>query len=313
MKKVHTNDMVAHLWANQSQVEAKNAQGNFYFQGDTIYSYGRHFPIARHVNTKHGHVILFTTRRYSVTTAKHITIVRHAIPRNMEVLEVLFPSDYYDHGRNLKAMEETLAATLTTAAKARTQFEYLWSTALATVAQHTRYREVFELTAEVKALSIPEDWKERARVKLKEEAEERKKARAKKEAAEAIRRQHDYDNMMAWIEGAELPHDGTSYAFPEIRIRLKDAETVETSRGAEIPLSHARKLWDWVHLIYIGDREPYSHNGHALHAGAFVVNFITKEGTLKAGCHTLKYDAMKDFAVKMNWPMPVAGQTTLEF
>jgi hypothetical protein len=66
-RHVYSHDMVAHLWAHQSQDSARTANGNFFFTGDTIYSYGHHFPIARHV----GGVVLFTTRGYSVTTAGH--------------------------------------------------------------------------------------------------------------------------------------------------------------------------------------------------------------------------------------------------
>jgi hypothetical protein len=44
IRHVHPTDMVAHLWAHQSQDSARNG-GNFYFEGDTLYSYGAHFPL----------------------------------------------------------------------------------------------------------------------------------------------------------------------------------------------------------------------------------------------------------------------------
>ena len=34
------NSMVAHLWANESQESANGS--NFYFEGQSIYSYGHH-------------------------------------------------------------------------------------------------------------------------------------------------------------------------------------------------------------------------------------------------------------------------------
>ena len=71
--------MVAHLWANKAQPCARVATGNFYFDGDTIYSYGSHFPIARHVKGKGGtSAVLFTTKGYSATTAQHKAIVASA-------------------------------------------------------------------------------------------------------------------------------------------------------------------------------------------------------------------------------------------
>ena len=51
-RTVHPADMVAHLWAHKSQDFARNPGHNFYFHGDTIYSYGSHFPVARHVENK---------------------------------------------------------------------------------------------------------------------------------------------------------------------------------------------------------------------------------------------------------------------
>ena len=64
----HTGE-IPHLWAHRTQDEARNRQGNLYFTGDTIYSYGSHFPIARHVSSETGErAILFTTGTHSVTT-----------------------------------------------------------------------------------------------------------------------------------------------------------------------------------------------------------------------------------------------------
>ena len=77
-KQVHPVDMVAHLWAHKSQ-DAAHCPGNkFYFSGDTIYSYGSHFPIARHVTNKRGSAVLLTTRGYSATTAGHKAVVARA-------------------------------------------------------------------------------------------------------------------------------------------------------------------------------------------------------------------------------------------
>ena len=72
MRTVYPNDMVAHLWAHQSQSEARSGNGNLYFEGPTIYSYGSHFPIARHITNHRGErAVLFTTQDYSITTSGH--------------------------------------------------------------------------------------------------------------------------------------------------------------------------------------------------------------------------------------------------
>jgi hypothetical protein len=92
MKTVFKSSMVAHIWANQSQREARNGGNTFYFTGDTIYSYGSHFPIARHVSRNGRRAILFTTRSYSVSTSRHISHTRRAISQADTVFNVPDPT-----------------------------------------------------------------------------------------------------------------------------------------------------------------------------------------------------------------------------
>ena len=64
-KHVFDTGEIPHLWAHRTQDDARNRQGNLYFTGDTIYSYGSHFPIARHVVNEAGErAVLFTTATY---------------------------------------------------------------------------------------------------------------------------------------------------------------------------------------------------------------------------------------------------------
>src|SRR5258708_13051749 len=88
-KHVFATSEIPHLWAHRTQDEARNRQGNLYFTGDTIYSYGSHFPIARHVTNDAGvRSVLFTTATYSVTTSSHCSAVRSAIPSGIRVFHV---------------------------------------------------------------------------------------------------------------------------------------------------------------------------------------------------------------------------------
>ena len=69
-----TNSEIAHIWANE--LTYKGQQGNLFFQGKTVYSYGYHFAIAKHIDYK---TVLITTRGYSNSTSKHIQLVKQAI------------------------------------------------------------------------------------------------------------------------------------------------------------------------------------------------------------------------------------------
>lgn len=66
-----TNQEVADAWAMGYSAKSSN----MFTDGETIYSYGYHFPIAKKVN---GYV-LFNHTRYSVTTSKHQCHVRRAM------------------------------------------------------------------------------------------------------------------------------------------------------------------------------------------------------------------------------------------
>ena len=66
-----TNQEVADAWAMGYSAESNN----MFTDGETIWSYGYHFPIA---TRKNGHV-LFNHTRYSTTTSKHQSHVRRAM------------------------------------------------------------------------------------------------------------------------------------------------------------------------------------------------------------------------------------------
>lgn len=81
------NSMVAHLWANEKRESANGS--NFYFEGESIYSYGRHFEVGRIVRNKRGEkAYLINDTYYSSTTSKHQYYVREAIPTGSKVFSV---------------------------------------------------------------------------------------------------------------------------------------------------------------------------------------------------------------------------------
>lgn len=97
-KQVHTRDMVAHLWAHKAQNSARTAGGgSFFFTGPTLYSYGSHFVCAHHMPEAYRvpcdvrgsrPVALFNAGHYSMTTSRHMTAARHALPRFIARVDV---------------------------------------------------------------------------------------------------------------------------------------------------------------------------------------------------------------------------------
>ena len=81
------NSMVAHLWANEMKEFANGS--NFYFEGESIYSYGSHFEVGRIVRNKRGEKAYLINDIYrSSSTSKHQCCVRDAIPTGSKVFSV---------------------------------------------------------------------------------------------------------------------------------------------------------------------------------------------------------------------------------
>jgi hypothetical protein len=68
-----THSNTAHVWAQRNFTHGRSGDGRMFFEGGAIYSHGRHFKIARFTDlTSEGKpVVFFTSRDYSVSTAKH--------------------------------------------------------------------------------------------------------------------------------------------------------------------------------------------------------------------------------------------------
>jgi hypothetical protein len=66
---------VAHVWNSQSQSEGQNNNGQFYFTGRRLYSYGSHFLVGFIMPDG---VALLNASSYSITTSKHQSFARNA-------------------------------------------------------------------------------------------------------------------------------------------------------------------------------------------------------------------------------------------
>ena len=86
MKTKLSNYQLVHVWANQEQEHGVGS--NMFFERDTIYSYGYHFPICKIENVSGENYYLFTTSEYSNTTAKHKHLVLRAIPDQTNIIKV---------------------------------------------------------------------------------------------------------------------------------------------------------------------------------------------------------------------------------
>lgn len=335
MRKVHQTDMVAHLWAHQTQDYARNPHGNFYFQGTTIYSYGTHFPIARHVDEN---TILFTTRGYSPTTSKHICCVRSAMPGGKRVFYVHNPAADWigahrdNHDKLLATIKDCERAFAGSRLK---KAAYLkdWEHAILAANVYAKHFKLnrkpakLKVTAAMKAaikisnekLAVHEAKVEAAREKKAEEyrqwaarnAEEAKRREEEKARELAEWEATKTEKWAAWLRGevaTTVLQDRHSHpvllrAIPEgteQRGAFLEQDILETSHGAIVPLEDARRAFVIVRMCRCKNKE-WHRNGEQVPVGDFQLDSISATGNVVAGCHKIHWEEIERFAKAQGW------------
>lgn len=245
------NKQVAHEWAAQQKPHAKGS--HFYFEGPSIFSYGSHFEIARFIRPD---LILFTSRTYSNTTARHIHLARMAIPSNVQIFEVPHVDavlrhnalmDSSGHKENVEYFIKQMEFFVERTYRARTNTENYINSARALQISLGAYLTEFKLKkkfpdavkATTKDLFGPEA---RAELKKKierdiEQAKKRKQERQEREERENA----DIDaRLEQWADGEDVSKEGFFRRPPRLRI---EHDLVVSSHGAEVALREASLLW----------------------------------------------------------------------
>lgn len=78
-----------------------------------------------------------------------------------------------------------------------------------------------------------------------------------------------------------------------------DKTTVETSRGATVPVQHAKRVLRVVQLFQ-GRRAEYIRGDRSMHLGHYTVDKIAADGTLYAGCHVIPYSEIERIAGQLD-------------
>ncbi len=222
-RHVYGHDMVAHVWAHQSQDSARTANGNFFFTGDTIYSYGHHFPIARHV----GGVVLFTTRGYSVTTAGHKGHVESACSH----LRVFYVADVRaGHKEHLADYRGRIRDEIARYRRARQNKPYIVQHVQRLVNEANRYAQHFGLKTRFACPTTETMLAECRKMEEQNKAREAQRAQQEQQRREKWVAQHK-QLIQDWVDGKrdDCPSDYGSDVYDPIRLRIKGNE-LQTSR-----------------------------------------------------------------------------------
>lgn len=302
-RKVFANNMVAHVWAHASEPEGRSNNGNFWFEGDTIYSYST--PIARIHLASPRTVILMTCESFSVTTeGKHKNAVHRASDygRYLPLFVVPFigatggrrhiDSPTVDHAGNLAHFESVYSKEIDRLARART---FTSTDQLERIAASARdYCRAFDL--DEPAFAHPNGVAtDVALVNEGLRVADSPERRAAREEAGKRAAAREAEKRAAWQAGA---HNGWIGALPGGSAALRAVDsmtTLETSLGASVPLDHAIRAFRFVKRCR--DRaETWRRNGGTLRVGHFQIDSIATNGDFHAGCHFIAYSEVERLA-----------------
>ena len=291
MKKVFSShNEAAHIWASQSQAEGR--AGNIFFENGVIYSYGRHFPVARFA-PEYGNIVLFTSRGYSSSTGKHKGIIRAAIPPSFHVIYCDDPSRPASH--NLGIWEKSIL---------RMRGDFAQSTRK--ISAGNIAAAIYQLTSEALAycealkIAAPEwikdnDAEKAARAYVSEAAKLRDAKRAiKQEENNRIAALESEERLALWLTGENVNANG--FQFSNTLLRIK-GEQIETTRGAKIPVSDALKIYP---LLARTKRNGGKIEAglHSINLGAYRFNSFDGENLI-VGCHSIAWAQIEKMAQEL--------------
>lgn len=287
----YTNHALYHAFAHQTDSDAQNANGSMFIAGDTIFSYGRHFPMARHAQPN---IILFTTDSYSSTTGKQLSQLGGAIPPSNTVFRVadVLANDESAHLMNFHDFIIRYDDLLEQASRARTSKEWLLGQAVALAKQANNYAQTFDIKhAPINTDNIDLD-------AIKEVVTARKAE--KKKQAEKLERKKQREQAKQIIAWQNCEPNTRAPSTKKVYLRIS-GDNIHTSKGAQIPVNDAPQLWDMVTTCRQEKTTFVPDDKFIKYAGHYNLNKIDSKGNISVDCHYIEYDQIKRLAKLLNY------------
>lgn len=297
------HDMVAHHFAHQAGRNNRARGFNMYYDGDTLYSYGRHFPICRFVNRPDNgeSVLMFTTRTASVSTAKHLSIARRAVSHlpKFYVDNVNAETDA-EHETNAIEMERQFNERLLKMRSRRnpSYAEFDLADADDIHDAHRDYCLAFNIERPL-FLVYPDDMTEvRANITTRRIARA-EQTRIDREKLDAKAAEKYAELLPRWRAGEKvsLPYTGSGVYLLRIV-----GDIVETSGNARFTVGDAKAAFPLLTrlrgLVDAGKTLPALPDGRSIKVGHYVLNHITESG-VRAGCHFIEWSEIDRVAAEL--------------
>lgn len=294
MKTVFSNSELAHEWAYQSQNEGRTSNESFYFNGNTIYSYGSHFPIAS-ISETNSYDVYFTTRSYSNTTAKHISLVRNAVShKNLIYCHNPLAASRGLHSGNIQAFENEAKQISQSLPRSKKPEIHLSKIAYQRLLLET-YANHFNIDLNALNLSL-----EYIYIETKEggtQATESEKLRiAELKVKQAKELKDKAKKEIKLFREFKIRHLQYRNGFDLLRYNSIH-KAIETSQGVLIELPIAKELHTQI-------TEIVKTGNCTLCGSKFMERYEIKEISAKQiviGCHTISSKEISLIASQMNW------------
>lgn len=307
----NSGDSIEHIWAHQLKESKRN--GNVFFEGKVIYSYGYHFPMARLLDD--GRSVLITTRKYSVSTSAHQSATLSAVSHLNRIYCHTIPTGsgkiYPDvHQTNIAHWEREMKSALDGLAAARKAAPHI-DKVEAIRHQVIRYTEYFKvkLKAKQRKYLLETDLdKYKEQVAIEKEKDNKKRLAAMKKAkplhAEWLKAWRDsnegeYSKTLNKHEKDAIEmieNEGKDANFVRLRVR---GTALLTSKGISMPLAVAERFYrKYISVVAAGGCTEESTCAYEMLG--YQVKEMT-EARLLIGCHDIPRSEIDYVAGLFGW------------
>lgn len=299
MKTVFANDECVHVYAQRTHDQGRTNNGNIFFNGDTLYSYGYHFPLAHFINDN---TVIINDDSYSMTTSNHQALVRQALRHYRAIyLDTSMIESVINHGvYDKKSLE----------AKSKQKAEEYLLSATKRRATHTMESDVSIAVSIVKnCLKTTEAFNRKPSVSFRKFADEilndntsiLKELSVKAEKLLQDKKNKAEQYLKKWLNFKIDLIPYTYREFIDIHMRVSE-DNIETSEGVRFPLNEAIAAFKMIRRVKESGQSLNFNdvNLGVIKLGYYKIDKITCAGHVKAGCHFVKWPQIETIARQLN-------------
>lgn len=279
---------VCHAFAQNDQDYGRGS--NVYFDDGVLYSYGRHFAMAA-FDKKDSNLVYFTTRGYSPSTSKHLSIARSALSHYDKIYcydpEKARDGNHRDNLDNFEARAKWVAQSLP-----RSRKPEIYLNEIASIrSEFEAYIEHFKIAKKhyknfVYLFIQSKDGGTEAT-----EKERKAQARERKRQEKLLKKQHE--EQVAMFRNFEREMVTTNLGLSFLRYNA-ETERIETSQRVHIPLETARRFYSWI-------KKTVAEGGCTDCEEKILQYKVTSvdDKFLQVGCHKIRYSEVLELGKQL--------------